>query len=53
MTVSIAVVTNQVRKLKSHVQVSEIAAELKTYAKSFSKSMYVVDRRKNHVPDKE
>ncbi len=53
MTISIAVVTNQVRKLKSHIQVSEIAAELKTYAKSFPKSMYVVDRRKNDVPDKE
>ena len=53
MTVSIAVVTNQVRKLKSHIQVGEIAAELKTYAKSFPKSMYVLDRRKNDVPDKE
>ncbi len=47
MTVSIAVVTNQQRKLKSHIQVGEIAAELKTYAKSFSKSTYVIDRRRN------
>lgn len=53
MTVSIAVVTNQLRQLKSHIQVSEIAAELKTYAKSFPKSMYVVDRRKNGLPAKE
>lgn len=53
MTVSIAVVTNQQRKLKSHIQVGEIAAELKTYAKSFSRSTYVVDRRRNGQPDKE
>jgi GGDEF domain-containing protein len=53
MTVSIAVVTNQVRKLKSHIQVGEIAAELQTYAKSFPKSMYVVDRREKDVPFKE
>jgi GGDEF domain-containing protein/CHASE3 domain sensor protein len=53
MTVSIAVVTNQQRKLKSHIQVGEIAAELKTYAKSFSRSTYVVDRRRNGLPGKE
>jgi GGDEF domain-containing protein len=52
MTVSIAVVTNQQRKLKSHIQVGEIAAELKTYAKSFSRSTYVVDRRRDGLPDK-
>jgi len=53
MTVSIAVVTNQLRTLKNYIQVGEIAAELKTYAKSFPNSMYVVDRRKNDPPDKE
>jgi GGDEF domain-containing protein len=47
MTISIAVVTNQMRKLKSHIEVGEIAAELKTFAKSFPKSTYVVDRRKS------
>jgi GGDEF domain-containing protein len=52
MTVSIAVVTNRIRKLKSHIQVSEIAAELKTYAKSFPRSTYVADRRKNGQADK-
>jgi GGDEF domain-containing protein/CHASE3 domain sensor protein len=52
MTVSIAVVTNQLRSLKSHIQVGEIAAEMKTYAKSFGKSVYVVDRRKDGVPEK-
>ena len=53
MTVSIAVVTNRQRELKSHIQVGEIAAELKNYAKSFSKSAYVVDRRKDDRPGKE
>jgi hypothetical protein len=53
MTISIAVVTNQLRKLKSHIQVSEIAAELKNYAKSFPGSTYVADRRKNGRLDKE
>jgi GGDEF domain-containing protein/CHASE3 domain sensor protein len=52
MTVSIAVVTNQLRNLKSHIQVGEIAAEMKTYAKSLGKSTYVVDRRKDGVPEK-
>jgi len=53
MTVSISVVTNQQRELKSHIQVGEIAAELKNYAKSFSRSTYVVDRRKDDRPGKE
>ncbi len=47
MTLAIAVVTNQRHRLKSHVQVGEIAAELKNYAKSFSYSIFVVDRRRN------
>ena len=47
MTISIAVVTNQHRKLKNHIQVGEIAAEMKTFAKSFSRSIYVVDKRRD------
>jgi GGDEF domain-containing protein len=47
MTLAIAVVTNQYHKLKSHIQIGEIAAELKNYAKSFSRSMLVVNRRKD------
>jgi diguanylate cyclase (GGDEF)-like protein len=47
MTLAIAVVTNQYYKLKSHIQIGEIAAELKSYAKSFSHSMLVVNRRKD------
>ena len=45
MTIAIAVVTNQFGPLQNHVHVGEIAAELKNYAKSFSKSIFVVDRR--------
>jgi diguanylate cyclase (GGDEF)-like protein len=51
MTLSIAVVTNQQRKLKSHIQVGEIAAEMKNFAKTFSKSTYVVDRRRDRPPE--
>jgi len=47
MTLAIAVVTNQYYRLKSHIQIGEIAAELKSYAKSFSHSMLVVNRRKD------
>jgi len=46
MTLAIAVVTNQKRRLQSHIQVGEIAAELKKYAKSFSRSIFAVDRRR-------
>jgi len=45
MTVSIGVVTNQRRPLKHAVQVGEIAAEAKDYAKSKPGSVYYVDRR--------
>jgi diguanylate cyclase (GGDEF)-like protein len=50
MTLAIAVVTNQYYRLKSHIQIGEIAAELKNYAKSFSHSMLVVNRRKDSIP---
>jgi len=46
MTLAIAVVTNQNRRLQNHIQVGEIAAEMKKYAKSFSRSIFVVDRRR-------
>jgi len=49
MTLAIAVVTNQRQRLQNHVQVGEIAAELKSYAKSFPRSIFVVDRRKDIV----
>ena len=48
MTVSIGVVTNEKRQLKHVVQVGEIAAEVKNYAKSKPGSLYYVDRRKGN-----
>jgi len=48
MSISIAVVTNKVKKFKHHIEVGEIAAELKNYAKSFPYSLYIVDRRRNN-----
>lgn len=46
MTISIAVVTNEARQLISHIQVGEIAAELKKKAKAILGSSCVKDRRK-------
>jgi len=46
ITLSIAVVTNQRRAISSPMQVAEIAAQLKQYAKTFPRSVYVVDQRR-------
>ncbi|UCG77435.1 MAG: diguanylate cyclase [Nitrospirota bacterium] len=46
ISLSIAVVTNQNRRLENHIIVGEIAAELKEYAKSIPGSLYVVDQRR-------
>jgi len=46
ITVSIAVVTNQKRIITNPMQVAEIAAQLKQYAKTFPRSVYVVDQRR-------
>jgi GGDEF domain-containing protein len=46
MTISIAVVTNRRYSLINPVQVGEIAAGLKEYAKSLPGSIYVVDKRR-------
>ena len=46
LTISIAVVTNAERPLSHFGEIAAIGAELKTYAKSFSKSLYVRDQRK-------
>jgi len=48
MTISIGVVTNKKRQLKHVVQVGEIAAEVKNYAKNKPGSLYYVDRRKGN-----
>jgi diguanylate cyclase (GGDEF)-like protein len=45
MSISLAVVTNEKHQLTSHLQVGEIAAELKDYAKTLPGSVFVVDRR--------
>ena len=45
MTLSIGVVTNLRRTLTSAAQVSQLATEMKTYAKSLPGSIYTVDRR--------
>ncbi|MGQ0793671.1 MAG: diguanylate cyclase domain-containing protein [Deltaproteobacteria bacterium] len=49
MTIAIAVVTNTNRSIKSHLEVGEIAAELKSYAKSLAGSSCVVDRRRENA----
>lgn len=46
MTMSIAVVTNERRDITSPMQVAEVAAQLKKYAKSFPKSIFVIDQRR-------
>ncbi len=45
MALSIGVVTNQFQDFEHTGQISELAAEMKTYAKSLPGSKYVVDRR--------
>ena len=45
MALSIGVVTNQFQQFEHTSQISELAAEMKTYAKSLPGSKYVVDRR--------
>lgn len=47
ITISIAIVTNEQRKLDNPLETSEIAAELKDYAKSIPKSVFVVDKRRS------
>jgi GGDEF domain-containing protein len=45
MALSIGVVTNQFQEFEHSAQISELAAEMKGYAKSLPGSKYVVDRR--------
>ena len=51
LSVSIGVVTNEFRKIEHVAQVGEIGAELKAYAKSLTKSNYVMDKRKAEGPE--
>ena len=50
MTLSIGVVTNENRSFVHTAQISELATEMKAYAKTFSGSIYVVDRRTDRGP---
>lgn len=47
ISISLAIITNEMRERISHIQISEIAAELKKKAKSMPGSTYVKDRRKS------
>jgi diguanylate cyclase (GGDEF)-like protein len=49
MTVSIGVVTNERRHFTHAAQVSELATEMKSYAKTLSGSVYTIDRRHDPV----
>lgn len=46
MTISIAVVSNELREFSNYAQVGEAAAELKRYAKSIAGSVFVKDKRR-------
>ncbi len=50
MTVSIGVVTNERRHFTHAAQVSELATEMKSYAKTLPGSVYSVDRRTDSQP---
>ena len=45
MTLSVGIVTNQIQPFTHTAQVSELAAEMKSYTKSLPGSVYAVDRR--------
>jgi hypothetical protein len=50
MTVSIGVVTNERRHFTHAAQVSELATEMKSYAKTLPGSVYSIDRRTDASP---
>jgi GGDEF domain-containing protein len=51
MTLSIGVVTNERRRFNHPAQVSELATEMKSYAKTLPGSVFVVDRRQDQTRD--
>jgi GGDEF domain-containing protein/CHASE3 domain sensor protein len=51
-SLSVSVVSNQTRPLENHIQVGEIAAEIKEHAKSISGSAIFIDQRQ-HSPSLE
>jgi len=50
MTISIGVVTSERRQFTHAAQVSELATEMKSYAKTLPGSVYAVDRRQESPP---
>jgi len=53
MTLSIGIVTNEKRHFTHPAQVSELATEMKSYAKTLPGSVYVIDRRQDPMPGEE
>jgi diguanylate cyclase (GGDEF)-like protein len=53
MTVSIGVVTNERRTFTHAAQVSELATEMKSYAKTLPGSVFTVDRRADTTADEQ
>ncbi len=51
MTVSIGVVTNERRRFTHAAQMSELATEMKSYAKTLDGSLFTVDRRQDGVAE--
>jgi diguanylate cyclase (GGDEF)-like protein len=51
MTVSIGVVTNERRRFVHAAQMSELATEMKSYAKTLDGSLYTIDRRQDGVAE--
>jgi hypothetical protein len=47
MTLSIGIVTNERRRFGHPAEVSELATEMKSYAKTLPGSVFVVDRRRD------
>jgi len=52
MTVSIGVVTNERRRFGHAAQVSALATEMKSYAKTLPGSVYSIDRRTDAVSER-
>lgn len=50
MTLSVGVVTNAYRSLKEARQISQLATEMKTYAKTLTGSVFSIDRRTDERP---
>jgi len=50
MTLSIGVVTNQRRRFTHAAEVSELATEMKSYAKTLPGSLWTLDRRQDDTP---